>query len=215
MLIEFVGESGCGKSTIARNIARNHLDYQIKPTISNGEALVSIVKHSLDSDYRWFFKTLCCLSRQAFPKKRHIKNVMYIARLLEIYFTTYPGTIMLLDQGIVQFLHTVYFFNEPDKEKCKEIVERLVNRFDTKLVSCHCSDEVLLERIEKRACDTNERKRRIEDGKYQTTLVDHHKKVFQYLTELFPEKNRFFIDTGEDLNDNASKIIQWSRNWNA
>ena len=210
MLVEFIGESGCGKSTLARYISENEKDIKLRPYVENISVMMFFVKNFRIKEYRELFILLYGLSLKAFKTKRLVKNARYIIGLLNEHFSD-KHDIMLLEQGLVQFLYTVFFDRMIDNSVYKNVLEKICKYFRIYFVFCQCPDCVIQERIVRRSADGKERKRRIEDVVGKSDVMEYHKKIFELLLREIPPERVIRIDTSNELKDNQKLIYEWIR----
>ncbi len=210
MLVEFIGESGCGKSTLAKYIAENEKSIKLRPYVTNISVMMTFVNNFRIKEYRELFILLYGLSLKTFKTKRLAKNARYIIGLLNEHFSD-SDAIMLFEQGLVQFIYTVFFYRMIDNNVYKNVLEKICRNFRLYFVFCQCPDCVIQERIIRRSADTKEEKRRIEDVVGKSGIMEYHKKVFELLLKELPPERVIRIDTSNELKDNQKLICEWIR----
>lgn len=209
MLLEFAGESGCGKSTYAKYIADNDTKYVLKPSVSNTEVILSFFRLIAKGKYRRLFFSLNAMCIHSFGGKRVLKNALYIMKLLYAYSKDSPEKITILDQGIIQLLHTIYFYKDANNDKRSEIITNLIQSFDVYFVICECPYDVLKQRIIQRKDNYKAQERRIESLLEDKEMLSYHQKVFSSLKEIIGVENLLIIDTSKALHDNYVLLDRW------
>jgi gluconate kinase len=213
MLVEFIGESGCGKSTLVRFIAENDSGIKVRTYTSNKEIILTFVINLRFKEYRKLFKSIYALSLKTYKNKRIIKNALYLIQLLNLLFGDIDNNkeILFLEQGLVQFIYSIYFYTEPNNDEYKLILEELCKNFKIYFVFCRCSYNILISRINKRKNNFMEDKRRIEDIIDNPKYIEHHDKIFTMILNEIPDERIICVDTSKELSYNNKIICEWIR----
>lgn len=208
MIIEFVGESGCGKSTLADFFLQNTSYARKKKIHSKRENINVLFQILLDCRCRRLYFDLLRLSVRTNGFKRLGKNSYYLLGIIhELHLSEHSnGDIVIIDQGIIQYLHTLYFYKEPEDVQYKKIIQELL-KWDVRFVFCSCPIDILKERIKLRMRNGNESPRRIESA--NRDIIEMHQRTFHLFSDQIPNEKCLRLDTSNNITENSRMVNEF------
>ena len=216
MIVEFIGESGCGKTTLSNSVFPKIEGAQRKGHRSAKDNLLALLKINKDKELRKIYKDILRLSYETNGLKRYFKNSIYLAGHVEVMRQDKESEgLWIIDQGYLQFLQTVYFNEEPKNDHYKSVVENLMNTTNYLVVACKCDTDTLMKRIKKRESDREKGRsadnnpRRIENA--DKKMFELHGKNMERVLSCIPEDRFIIIDTSADTEENAGRVCGFIR----
>ena len=207
MIVEFVGESGCGKSTLAKNVFPNIEGAKRKGSLTTKDNLKALMRILSRKKTRKIFNAYLSLEIAEIGLKRFLRNNLYIAGLINVLTKNEKQDVWIIDQGLIQFLQTVYFFKSPKNERFAKIIAMLTEDNDYVVVACGCDHETLIKRIQMRRKNDKETERRIEHA--DSGLFDLHEKNLRTILERISKKDQIFVDTAQDMDTITKEVCNF------
>ena len=211
MIVEFVGESGCGKSTLAKSVLANTPNARKKGSLTTKDNLKAFFKVLSKKDTRRIFSAIVSLELKENGLSRFFRNTLYVAGLIRILQSEKAKpSVWIIDQGLIQFLQTVYYKKSPKNDRYAKLVRMLIEGYDYRIVACSCDYGVLCERIGKRKNNSAAVGRRIENAGPE--LFKLHEKNLETFLNRVPDKLKIAVDTAADIEYNTKKICDFVAN---
>ena len=214
MIVEFIGESGCGKTTLADSVFTKTDGAVRKGSKSTWDNFCAILKFSRNKNLRKIYSGIISLAFSTNRFRRFFKNSFYLAGHVDVMRQDLedPG-MWIIDQGYLQFLQTIFFDKEPSNDDYRQVVKKLTDNMDYYVVACKCDTLTLLNRINKRREDrtrgqsADSYNRRIENANKE--LLELHDKNMERVLSCIPEDRFIIIDTSDDLEKNAARVSEF------
>ena len=211
MIVEFVGESGCGKTTLAGAVLENTKGAKKRSSLTMWDNLACMIRATANRKTRKPFLSLVGLEISTNGFSRLFRNTMYAAGLFGMLLSDQKtDSVWIVDQGIIQFLQTVFFHTAPRDGRYADIIKWLISENDYYVIACRCDYDTLCERIRKRQSSVHEVSRRIESADRDT--IRAHAENLRLMLSQIPEDRRIIMDTAEDLQANADRVCKFIGN---
>lgn len=207
MIVEFIGESGCGKTTVANKVLSLMPGSRGKNGLSGKDNLVCLMRVLGDKRTRGAYLSLLKLKFAVNKFSRLAKDMLYAAGVYNYLLLDTEESLYIIDQGTVQLLHTIYYNTTIKNDRISSVLEKLFNNNELYVVACRCDRDVLLGRIKKRGEDSQEIPRRIENADKELMAV-HEENLNQILSRI-PSERCICIDTTGDPDANAHKVSEF------
>ena len=214
MIVEFIGESGCGKTTLANSVLPGIANAMRKGHRNTGDNVRAYFKFRRNRELRKIYSGIVRLAFDTNGFRRFAKNSLYLAGHVDVMRQDRedPG-MWIIDQGYLQFLQSIYFYKEPQNDDYKRVISTLFDNTDYLVVACKCDTLTLLNRINKRREDrtrgqsADSYNRRIENANKE--LLELHDKNMERVLSCIPEDRFIIIDTSDDLEKNAARVSEF------
>jgi len=214
MIIELFGESGCGKTTFIKHLTAHNSNIVRPESCNSFKIICQGIRNVKYKEFRKLFRLLFWEGIKSYKVERIFKNTLYVLKLCNYYAKDKYGMheqIYVLDQGCIQFLHTVSYTSGKCSQKLASILEYIFSNYNVLAVYCYCDYDILVERVRKRARGSvAESKRRIEDIVNDKEIVAFREQIFSKLIQNISKENMCRVDTGvsgEDLSKVVLKAI--------
>lgn len=210
MIVELVGESGCGKSTLGKCIYENIEGARKKDSLTTKDNLKALIKVLSKTEARRLFFAYFSLEIKENGLVRLLRNTLYVAGLINTLQKEKEGKeIWIIDQGLIQFLQTVYYYKAPKNNRYAAIIHTLVEETDYRVVACQCDYETLISRIKIRKNNEKVVERRIEHAGKE--LFSLHENNLQLFLEKIPNNKKISVDTSGDLHAGMDRVCDFIR----
>ena len=208
MIIEFVGESGCGKSTLAKTVFPNIDGARRKGSLSTKDNIKALFRILSKKSTRKIFFAYFSMEIGDNGLARLFRNTLYVAGLINIFLIEKEKReVWIIDQGLIQFLQTVYFHKPVNKKRYVKIIAMILKECDYSLVACRCDYDVLCERIRMRKNNQKAVERRIENA--DRGLFDLHENNLKKILKQIPKEQYIVVDTAADSEQNIKEVCNF------
>lgn len=210
MIVEFIGESGCGKTTVANKVISLMPGSQGKRGLTCKDNLACLFKVLGNKKTSKAYRTLVKLKFSVNGFSRFFKDMLYAAGVFNyLLLGSDDNVLYIIDQGTVQLIRTIYYKESIKDDRYGSYLNELFADNDLYVVVCKCSREILLNRIHTRGADSREIPRRIENAEEE--LFDVHERNLDKVVSRIPEDRYILVDTQEDPEANAKLVSEFIR----
>jgi len=209
MVLEFMGESGCGKTTLAKELAAELESRKIKYTLKEKLGIKSFRVFFSVKYLRVFLSVLSFhLSLDKTPKIRSV--IYYLVRVLNLYYISH-SSLVLCDQGLFQLFTPCCQYTPPKDRRYANVVKSILSLTEVCVVRCRISEDAHAQRLNSRQQQLGVTRRieSLSDSERQMVFL-RNEHEFERIVKHIPSHCLLEIDMEEPNENNINKIISFS-----